>query len=159
MKFRILLGISFLALVHCAYFFPNAGKEGKSPKQLYTECMDTFSDDAKCKEFVLKAIPDADVTLLGATAQISEETSSKLYIRSEMIQKLMSQNKLFVKNLLGEPDEKAIVNSWAPGMEEWVYYRPISKYAEGSRPDKEIRILFSRGAVLKVRHIQPDPIR
>ncbi len=149
-----------LLFFQCTYFFPEGtGRQAKSPKELYTECMGTFSDDAKCKEFVLKTIPDADVRLLGPDPEISPEQVAKLHIREELIQKLSYQNKLFVKNLIGPPDEQRTVNNWAPGMEEWIYTRPISKYAEGSRPDKEIRIRFQKGAVVKVMHISPDPLR
>lgn len=159
MRSLSVLTLCLFSLIQCAYFFPGSSKESKSPKQLYTECMETFSDDSKCKEFVLKSIPDADISLLGQNADPNAvQTAENIFIRSELTRSLMSQNKLFVKGKIGEPDEKRIVNSWAPGMEEWVYYRPISKYAEGSRPDKEIKILFSKGAVLKVTHTPPDPL-
>ncbi|PJZ76168.1 hypothetical protein [Leptospira neocaledonica] len=160
MKSIYVFTFCLFSFFHCAYFFPASNKENKSPKQLYSECMETFADDTKCKEFVLKSIPDADISLLGQNADPNAlEASSNVFIRSELIRSLMSQNKLFVKTKLGEPDERRTVNSWAPGMEEWLYYRPISKFAEGSRPDKEIKILFSRGAVLKVTHTPPDPMR
>ncbi|MFB5649751.1 hypothetical protein ACE5IS_03810 [Leptospira wolffii] len=154
----ILAGASILTLTQCAYFFGNSGRETKTPKELYAECMSTFSDDSKCKEFVLKSIPDADPNLLGEQAPSSEE-GQKLLIRANLIKSLQTQNKLYVRNLLGNPDEEKTINNWSPGMEEWVYYRPISKFAEGSRPDKEIRIRFQRGAVLKVLYTPPDPIR
>ncbi|TGK43787.1 hypothetical protein [Leptospira andrefontaineae] len=156
----LLAAFCLFSIFQCAYFFPGSNKESKSPKVLYSECMETFADDTKCKEFVVKSIPDADISLLGKDADPNAvDASSNIFIRAELIRSLMSQNKLFVKGKIGEPDEKRIVNSWAPGMEEWLYFRPITKYAEGSRPDKEIKILFSRGAVLKVTHTPPDPLR
>ncbi|MGJ4790131.1 hypothetical protein [Leptospira koniambonensis] len=152
--------LSLFSILQCAYFSPESNRESKSPKRLYSECMETFADDAKCKEFVLKSIPDADVSLLGKDADPNVvEASVNIFIRSELIRSLLSQNKLYVKNKLGEPDEKRVVNNWAPGMEEWLYYRPISKFAEGSRPDREILIRFQRGTVVHVGYTPPSPNR
>ncbi|PJZ50062.1 hypothetical protein [Leptospira saintgironsiae] len=162
MNLKFLIPFCILAFSQCTYLSgDNAGvREGKSPSQLYSECMGTFADDAKCKEFVLKSIPDADVNLLGQNANQTElEASTHVFIRAQLIQSLLYQNKLFVKNKLGEPDEKRTVNNWAPGMEEWLYYRPVSKFAEGSRPDREILIRFQRGAVVHVGYTQPSPNR
>ncbi|EQA36873.1 hypothetical protein LEP1GSC047_2502 [Leptospira inadai serovar Lyme str. 10] len=159
MKLRSITVLLLLPLMDCSFLRPT-GREARTPRQLYDECMTTFSDDSKCKEFVLKSIPDADVSVLGvAPPQLSAEEKAKLRIRSELIHSLLYQNQLYVKNQIGDPDEKMTINNWAPGMEEWVYTRPICKYAEGSRPDKEIRIRFQRGAVVKVLHTPPDPIR
>ncbi|TGM13928.1 hypothetical protein EHQ81_09175 [Leptospira selangorensis] len=162
MKSKLLIPFCILTFSQCAYLSgeTTGAREGKSPAQLYSECMSTFSDDAKCKEFVLKSIPDADVNLLGQNANQTElEASAHIFIRSELIQSLLYQNKLYVKNKLGEPDEKRVVNNWAPGMEEWLYYKPVSKFAEGSRPDREILIRFQRGAVVHVGYTPPRPNR
>lgn len=155
----IFVAFSALLAFGCAYFFPNVVREKRPPKELYAECMSTFSDDAKCKELILKSSPDADLNLLTESNSEAIEENSKLLIRSDMMKALQGQNKLFVRNLLGSPDEQKIVNNWAPGMEEWIYTRPVSKFAEGSRPDKEVRVRFLRGAVLKVLYVQPDPLR
>ncbi|TGK00678.1 hypothetical protein EHO59_12080 [Leptospira semungkisensis] len=160
MKAKSLVIFSFVFLSQCAYFFGDtSGREAKTPKQLYAECMATFQDDAKCKEFVLKSIPDADVTILGQNAVAGPVDPSSLKIRADLIKSLLYQNKIFVKELIGEPDEKRTINNWAPGMEEWVYTRPISKYAEGSRPDRELRLHFQKGTVVRVLHTPPSAAR
>ncbi|TGK17423.1 hypothetical protein EHO61_13600 [Leptospira fluminis] len=158
MRFLSLAILLSTLLFRCS-LVPGTGREAKTPKQLFEECMSTFSDEAKCKNFVLKSIPDADIDLLGKQPELADEAKAKLRIRSELVHSLLYQNQLYVKNQIGEPDEKMTINNWAPGMEEWVYFRPICKYAEGSRPDKEIRIRFQRGAVVKVLHTPPDPLR
>ncbi|PJZ70096.1 hypothetical protein CH373_09920 [Leptospira perolatii] len=134
----------------------NQGRPGgKTPKELYDECMNTFSDENKCKELVLKTIPDADLSLLGPEPELSPEESAKVRIREELIHALLYQNKVFVKEQLGEPDEQKTV-TMSNGMEEWIYRRPVSKYAEGSRPDKELKIRFQRGMVVRIVHTPPD---
>ncbi|TGK05517.1 hypothetical protein EHQ53_17990 [Leptospira langatensis] len=160
MKTRYLVIFSFVFLSQCAYFLgdTSGGREAKTPKQLYAECMTTFQDDAKCKEFVLKSIPDADVTILGQNANPTVDPSS-LKIRADLIKSLLYQNKIYVKEMIGEPDEKRTINNWAPGMEEWVYTRPITKYAEGSRPDRELRLHFQKGTVVRVLHTPPSAAR
>ncbi|EIE00163.1 hypothetical protein [Leptospira licerasiae] len=161
MRSLFVFTLCLFSFLQCAYFFPeSSSKESKSPKRLYSECMETFADDTKCKEFVLKSIPDADISLLGKDADPNAvQASNTIFIREELVRSLLYQNKLFVKNKLGEPDEKRIVNNWAPGMEEWLYYRPVSKFAEGSRPDREILIRFQRGAVVHVGYTPPSQNR
>ncbi|TGM94597.1 hypothetical protein [Leptospira licerasiae] len=160
MRSSFVFTLCLFLLFQCTYFSPESNRESKSPKRLYSECMETFADDAKCKEFVLKSIPDADISLLGKDADPNAvQASNTIFIREELVRSLLYQNKLFVKNKLGEPDEKRTVNNWAPGMEEWLYYRPVSKFAEGSRPDREILIRFQRGAVVHVGHTPPSQNR
>ncbi|GBF37844.1 hypothetical protein [Leptospira johnsonii] len=162
MNIKLLFPFCIITFSQCAYLSGDGAgaRESKSPAQLYSECMGTFADDAKCKEFVLKSIPDADVNLLGQNVDAkTAEASANIYIRAQLIQSLLYQNKLFVKGKLGEPDEKRVVNNWAPGMEEWLYYRPVSKFAEGSRPDREILIRFQRGTVVHVGYTPPSPNR
>ncbi|PJZ25114.1 hypothetical protein CH352_11165 [Leptospira hartskeerlii] len=160
MRSSFVFTLCLFLLFQCTYFSPESNRESKSPNRLYSECMETFADDAKCKEFVLKSIPDADISLLGKDADPNAvQASTTIFIREELVRSLLYQNKLFVKNKLGEPDEKRTVNNWAPGMEEWLYYRPVSKFAEGSRPDREILIRFQRGAVVHVGHTSPSPNR
>ncbi|MEI7012029.1 hypothetical protein [Leptospira licerasiae] len=160
MRSSFVFTLCLFLLFQCTYFSPESNRESKSPKRLYSECMETFADDAKCKEFVLKSIPDADISLLGKDADPNAvQASNTIFIREELVRSLLYQNKLFVKNKLGEPDEKRTVNNWAPGMEEWLYYRLVSKFAEGSRPDREILIRFQRGAVVHVGHTPPSQNR
>jgi hypothetical protein len=104
--------------------------------------METFSDDLKCKEMQDKSEkrsvpPSANIEM------------GNLYIRQELNDLLDSKSKLYVLELLGEPDEKSIDGG---GKEYFIYSKPISKYSIKSSPDKQIIVIFKRGQVTKVLH-------
>ncbi|MCR1792587.1 hypothetical protein AB3N61_09975 [Leptospira sp. WS58.C1] len=114
--------------------------------------MTTFSDEVKCKEFVSKDAVKAKASE-SQYPELSEEERSKLQIRQDLKDRIQFKNKLFVKHLIGEPDEIQYVNNV---HEDWIYRRPVSVYELGYAPDKEIRIRFQKGIVQKVNHKAPN---
>jgi len=104
--------------------------------------METFSDEIKCKEMQDKS--EKKLSISGSNID-----SGNLYIRQELKDLLDTKSKLYVLELLGEPEEKSIDGA---GKEYFIYSRPVSKYSQKSQPDKQIIVIFRRGQVTKVLH-------
>ncbi len=109
---------------------------------IYDSCMETFFDEIKCKEMQEKS----EKKIISPSSNIE---TGNLYIRQELNDLLDTKSKLYVLELLGEPEEKSIDGG---GKEYFIYSRPISKYSQKSSPDKQIIVIFKRGQVTKVLH-------
>lgn len=111
------------------------------------DCMDTVRDRGKCEEFLRKTKERLH------EEHKTENHGSGLKIRSEIKSTLQGKNKLYVIQYLGEPDER---QKNGPDYEHFVYTRPISQKTESSKPDLEIRVIFRRELVSRVRHQPPE---
>ena len=109
---------------------------------IFESCMETFSDEIKCKEM-------QDKSEKRSVLPITNIETGNLYIRQELNDLLDTKSKLYVLELLGEPEEKSIDGG---GKEYFIYSRPISKYSKKSSPDNQIIVIFRRGQVTKVLH-------
>jgi hypothetical protein len=109
--------------------------------------METFADEEKCNQFLEK------VQVKKQNKNPSNSTTEKLFIRDELKNLLDTKSKLYVLELLGEPDEKSSDGS---GREFYKYLKPIARYSPMHDPDSEIIIIFKRGIVTKVTHKKSD---
>ncbi|EQA63431.1 hypothetical protein LEP1GSC062_0949 [Leptospira alexanderi serovar Manhao 3 str. L 60] len=134
-----------------------------SAKQIYADCMETFGDREKCEKLVLKQLIGSEKTEESSQietnrTQISEsvaldpEIEKNLRLRSEIKDTLQGQNRIFVKEFLGNPDR---IQFRTNSIEAFVYTRPISRYKPGAKPDLEIRVLMRNGTVVRVEHVAP----
>lgn len=143
MKIRYELILFILIYVSCQYF----QKKETDSKQVFQNCMETFKDKEKCQELTDKTNSSENKQELG------EEINDNLIIRKTLKNTVQSKNKLFVLNYLGEPDERRRSGS---GFEYFIYTRPISKYSKRSKPDRRIKIVFTKkGFVQQVFHQGP----
>lgn len=108
--------------------------------------METFQDSEKCEKLVLKQVLGSDKT------EIQTETEKNLRLRSEIKDNLQGQNRIFVKEFLGNPDQ---VQFRTNGIEAYIYTRPVSRHKLGVKPDLEIRVLMRNGTVVRVEHVAP----
>ncbi|EMO61624.1 hypothetical protein LEP1GSC133_0228 [Leptospira borgpetersenii serovar Pomona str. 200901868] len=131
----------------------------ESVKQIYADCMETFGDREKCEKLVLKQLIGPERTEESSqTNRTSElvaldpEIEKSLRLRSEIKNTLQGQNRIFVKEFLGNPDR---IQFRTNSIEAFVYTRPISRYKPGAKPDLEIRVLMRNGTVVRVEHVAP----
>ncbi|ABZ95234.1 hypothetical protein LBF_2754 [Leptospira biflexa serovar Patoc strain 'Patoc 1 (Ames)'] len=126
----------------------------KNQENLFENCMKTFQDEAKCKEFMSNSVKDIqsdDEKREEELAKLTTEQLAGLKLRKEIKDKLPGKNGNFVKEYLGTPDEI----KRGGDREYWIYKRPISKFDTESMPDKEITVIFKRSFVEKVEHKKP----
>ncbi|WP_061248818.1 hypothetical protein [Leptospira alstonii] len=125
--------------------------------------METFGDREKCEKLVLKQLIGSDKTESSSQAEAEEnrtvservldlEIEKNLRLRSEIKDTLQGQNRIFVKEFLGNPDQ---IQFRTNSIEAFVYTRPISRYKPGAKPDLEIRVLMRNGTVVRVEHVAP----
>ncbi|EMJ95969.1 hypothetical protein [Leptospira alstonii] len=125
--------------------------------------METFGDREKCEKLVLKQLIGSDKTESSSQAKVEEsrtvseraldpEIEKNLRLRSEIKDTLQGQNRIFVKEFLGNPDQ---IQFRTNSIEAFVYTRPISRYKPGAKPDLEIRVLMRNGTVVRVEHVAP----
>lgn len=136
---------------HCSLF--QTQEKQSTSESLYKSCMETFSDEVKCKEMEKKAIEKGQVEKPKRVVELTPEEESKLLIRDELKNLLMMKNKVFVIEKLGEPDMKKKDGS---GKEYYHYYRPITRFSVEHDPDKELIIVFTREMVNRILHTPPD---
>lgn len=143
-------------LILISIFFTNcktSSTQITNKQALYDNCMQTFQDEVKCKEFLAKSEDDLKTEAeknKAARQNLSPEGLSKLKIREEMKDLLVSKNKMFVLNYLGEPEKKIPSGD----RDYWVYTRPISRYSPEHDPDEEVTVVLRRGQVDKVNVIK-----
>ncbi len=151
-KLSVFLIGSTILLNHCA----SSGEvQMKNKEALYTNCMDTFKDEVKCKTFLDKSeaeLVSDEEKRKEQVKNLSKEQLAGLKLRSDVKDTVQSQNKVFVKEYLGEPDEVARGND----REYWIYKRPITKYSPDHDPDKEVTVIFKRDRVERVNHVQAE---
>ncbi|EMY78256.1 hypothetical protein LEP1GSC060_1346 [Leptospira weilii serovar Ranarum str. ICFT] len=149
-------------LVSCVTTPPPKG----SAKQIYSDCMETFGDREKCEKLVLKQMLGSDKTETNSQTQTEEnrtisepqpalldpEIEKSLRLRSEIKDTLQGQNRIFVKEFLGNPDQ---IQFRTNSIEAFIYTRPISRHKPGAKPDLEIRVLMRNGTVVRVEHVAP----
>ncbi|TGL95527.1 hypothetical protein EHQ76_16450 [Leptospira barantonii] len=136
-----------------------------SAKQIYADCMETFGDKEKCEKLVLKQLLGSGTTQSTDSSQnngtenaqnsepaLDPEIEKNLRLRSEIKDTLQGQNRIFVKEFLGNPDT---VQFRTNSIEAFIYTRPISRFKPGARPDQEIRVLLRNGTVVRVEHVAP----
>ncbi|AOP35994.1 hypothetical protein A0128_08485 [Leptospira tipperaryensis] len=151
-----LLGTTLL--VSCVTPPPPKG----SAKQIFADCMETFGDKEKCEKLVLKQLLGSGQTINPETGVAENQTASEptldpeieksLRLRSEIKDTLQGQNRIFVKEFLGNPDQ---IQFRTNSVEAFIYFRPISRFKPGAKPDVEIRVLMRNGTVVRVEHIAP----
>lgn len=151
-----ILGIGFFAF--CVTPPPPKG----SAKQIFADCMETFGDKEKCEKLVLKQLLGSGQTTNPETGIVENQTPTEptldpeieknLRLRSEIKDTLQGQNRIFVKEFLGNPDQ---VQFRTNSIEAFIYTRPISRYKPGAKPDLEIRVLLRNGTVVRVEHVAP----
>jgi hypothetical protein len=121
---------------------------------LFKNCMETFEDEAKCSSFLKKSEQDLlteEEIRKEQIAKLTQEELNGLKNRQEMKDSLASRNKQFVLQYLGIPDQKTSTSD----REYWIYTRPVSIYAPGYDPDREVTVILRRGHVEKVNVIKP----
>ncbi|EMN42704.1 MULTISPECIES: hypothetical protein [Leptospira] len=134
-----------------------------SAKQIYADCMETFGDKEKCEKLVLKQLIGSEKTeessqietnrtQIAESVVLDPEIEKNLRLRSEIKDTLQGQNRIFVKEFLGNPDR---IQFRTNSIEAFVYTRPISRYKPGAKPDLEIRVLMRNGTVVRVEHVAP----
>ncbi|MDV6234882.1 hypothetical protein CH379_004465 [Leptospira ellisii] len=132
-----------------------------SAKQIYADCMETFADKEKCEQLVLKQLlgsgqsaeSSGNVTAETPVGPVLDpEIEKSLRLRSEIKDTLQGQNRLYVKEFLGTPDD---IQYRTNNQEAFIYTRPISRFKPGAKPDREIRVLFRHGNVVRVEHVAP----
>ncbi|XDD51960.1 hypothetical protein AB3N59_08170 [Leptospira sp. WS92.C1] len=127
--------------------------------------METFGNKEKCEQLVLKQLLDSGQnetsgsleasgsgTNQTVVSELDPEIERNLRLRSEIKNTLQGQNRIFVKEFLGEPDN---IQFRTNSIEAFLYTRPISRFKPGAKPDREIRVLFRNGTVVRVEHITP----
>ncbi|AXR61200.1 hypothetical protein DQM68_11460 [Leptospira mayottensis] len=134
-----------------------------SAKQIYADCMETFEDREKCEKLVLRQLIGSEKTeessqietnrtRISESVTLDPEIEKNLRLRSEIKDTLQGQNRIFVKEFLGNPDR---IQFRTNSIEAFVYTRPISRYKPGAKPDLEIRVLMRNGTVVRVEHVAP----
>lgn len=128
--------------------------EVKNQESLFENCMKTFQDEIKCREFMSKSAKDIqseDEKREEVLAQLTVEQLAGMKLRKDIKDTLPGKNGNFVREYIGDPDEI----KRGGDREYWVYKRPISKYSGESPPDKEITVIFRRYFVEKVDYKKP----
>jgi hypothetical protein len=137
--------LKFLIFIYLP--FNCSSPEPKKTNNLFLSCMETFADEEKCNQFLEK------VQVKKQNKNPSDSSADKLFLRDELKNLLDTKSKLYVLELLGEPDEKSSDGS---GREFYKYFKPIARYSPQHDPDREIIIIFKRGIVTKVTHKKSD---
>ncbi|EKS00989.1 hypothetical protein [Leptospira mayottensis] len=125
--------------------------------------METFEDREKCEKLVLRQLIGSEKTeessqietnrtRISESVTLDPEIEKNLRLRSEIKDTLQGQNRIFVKEFLGNPDR---IQFRTNSIEAFVYTRPISRYKPGAKPDLEIRVLMRNGTVVRVEHVAP----
>lgn len=146
---RSLILIIMFGAVSCARTL-----EVKNQESLFENCMKTFQDEVKCRDFMSKSAKDMqseDEKREEVLAQLTAEQLAGMKLRQEIKDTLPGKNGNFVKEYIGDPDEI----KRGGDREYWVYKRPISKFSGESPPDKEITVIFRRYFVEKVDYKKP----
>lgn len=146
---RSLILITLFATASCARTL-----EVKNQDSLFENCMKTFQDEVKCREFMstsAKDIQSEDQKREEVLAQLTVEQLAGMKLRKEIKDTLPGKNGNFVREYIGDPDEV----KRGGDREYWVYKRPISKFSGDSLPDKEITVIFRRSFVEKVDYKKP----
>ncbi|MCW7474903.1 hypothetical protein CH354_16765 [Leptospira levettii] len=126
----------------------------KNQENLFENCMKTFQDEQKCKEFMSNSVKDIQTDeekREADLAKLTKEQLAGLKLRKEIKDTLPGKNGIFVKEFIGDPDEV----KRGGDREYWIYKRPICKFDGESLPDKEITVIFRRSFVEKVEHKKP----
>ncbi|TGK99737.1 hypothetical protein [Leptospira levettii] len=126
----------------------------KNQENLFENCMKTFQDEQKCKEFMSNSVKDIQTDEEKREedlAKLTKEQLAGLKLRKEIKDTLPGKNGNFVKEFIGVPDEV----KRGGDREYWIYKRPICKFDGESLPDKEITVIFRRSFVEKVEHKKP----
>ncbi|MBM9545511.1 hypothetical protein JWG40_00660 [Leptospira sp. 201903074] len=146
---RSLILITLFTTASCARTL-----EVKNQDSLFENCMKTFQDEVKCREFMstsAKDIQSEDQKREEVLAQLTVEQLAGMKLRKEIKDTLPGKNGNFVREYIGDPDEV----KRGGDREYWVYKRPISKFSGDSLPDKEITVIFRRSFVEKVDYKKP----
>jgi hypothetical protein len=141
---------TMILVIHCAH----QDLKISNKEDLFRNCMETFEDEKKCSSLIEKSKKDLlsqEEIRKEQIAKLTKEELDGLKNRQEMKDVLASRNKQFVLQYIGYPDEK-ISNA---DREYWIYTRPVSKYAPGYDPDREVTVILRRGHVEKVNVIKP----
>ncbi|WP_243401379.1 hypothetical protein [Leptospira harrisiae] len=128
--------------------------EVKNQENLFENCMKTFQDEIKCREFMSKSAKDIqsdDEKREEVLAQLTVEQLAGMKLRKDIKDTLPGKNGNFVREYIGDPDEV----KHGGDREYWVYKRPISKFSGDSLPDKEITVIFRRSFVERVEYKKP----
>ncbi|PJZ81855.1 hypothetical protein CH359_07810 [Leptospira meyeri] len=128
--------------------------EVKNQESLFENCMKTFQDETKCREFMSKSAKDIqsdEEKREEVLAQLTTEQLAGMKLRKEIKDTLPGKNGNFVREYIGDPDEV----KHGGDREYWVYKRPISKFSGDSLPDKEITVIFRRSFVERVEYKKP----
>lgn len=112
----------------------------KNPKAMFESCVRSFSDEEKCH------------TMIYGDPKVPESTGTGLFLRGELIERLQIQSKSYVRELLGEPDEKIFDGT---GRERWIYTRPLTQYSKSSKPDREFTVIIRTERVVRVIYKPP----
>jgi hypothetical protein len=126
----------------------------KDKQALYTNCMSTFQDEIKCRQFLDKSeaeLTDIEERRRNERAKMSVEQLAGLKLRSEIKDVLPGKNNVYVRKYLGEPDE---IKYYGERI-YWEYYKPVSKFSPESDPDEKITVIFRKVLVERVDHIKP----
>ncbi|TGL20268.1 hypothetical protein EHQ42_05795 [Leptospira levettii] len=148
MKQSLIIPILFVSL-QCAKTV-----QVKNQENLFENCMKTFQDEQKCKEFMSNSVKDIQTDEEKREedlAKLTKEQLAGLKLRKEIKDTLPGKNGNFVKEFIGFPDEV----KRGGDREYWIYKRPICKFDGESLPDKEITVIFRRSFVEKVEHKKP----
>lgn len=146
---KSLILVCLLTAISCARTL-----EVKNQESLFENCMKTFKDEVKCREFMsssAKEIQSEEQQREATLAQLTEEQLAGMKLRKDIKDTLPGKNGNFVREYIGDPDEI----KRGGDREYWVYKRPISKYDSESLPDKEITVIFRRSFVEKVDYRKP----
>jgi len=141
-KIQSQIFLFFLSYTFTPVFFIGCTGIQKDPKTLYKSCIESFSDEEKCHTMIY-----------GTPAYSGDLPPTGLFLRGELIERLQIQSKNYVRELLGEPDEKIFEGT---GRERWIYKRPLTQYTKSSRPDREFTVLIRTERVVKVYYRHPE---
>ena len=127
------------------FFFINFCTTAQSSnRELFNTCMETFSDEKKCDEFVNKSKNKKEQL---------ETSDSKIFIRKDLKNLLDTKTYLYVREIIGDPEETM---QDAAGRDHWIYKRPICRYSPSHPPDKEFTVIFKKGRVSQILHKPPE---
>lgn len=133
-------------------------KESSDPDSLFQSCMETFQDAEKCNQMKHKAQAianekDLEEQKKKRKIELTPEQEKSLWIRDDLKNALTMKSPLYVKETLGEPDERRNLSN---GNMEFIYRKPVARYSTAHDPDLEIKVYFVKDKVSKVFHIQPE---
>jgi len=140
---KIIFIIILKLIISINLLFNCSASEPKKTNNVLLSCLETFADEEKCSQLLEK------VQVKKQNKNLSDSSNDKLFLREDLKNLLDTKSKLYVLELLGEPDEKSSDGS---GREFYKYFKPIARYSTMHDPDKEIIIVLKRGIVTKVTH-------